>query len=360
MTANYYRPAYAGYPRFPTYRSRSGYTCPCGGMIELCLWGNTHMLLSNEGIIGFCCACGRQFPFFRPATSEFIPGHPSDPQIPASPAPYSPSYPFANWYRDSGRYYTEPDTYSWGSQRQFYQQPSTPQLVNRIHHPSTAQEPLRTQHNNSSFNTNYYRGGYEIPRSTEPRRPSPAWTLVRRPPTPIPGTPWPCERERGRAHEISTSGYATDPTAWANSRRSTSSIWSTQNNNGGRRTRSVSSSGDSIRYTPSPQPDEDQIGIGIPCELPDGYGSTTEGEELEGDDQEEPFIFTRDGSVLLLGEQWQVPSRAEAIREAGEPVGRCDIVSTHETTDETGNTVEIDIKEENCREPLVMSGGLAE
>ncbi|KAK6954353.1 hypothetical protein Daesc_004320 [Daldinia eschscholtzii] len=318
------------------------------------------MPLSYGDIIAFCCACRRQFSSYHPATSEFIPERPLDLQIPASPAPYSPSYSSANWYGDSGRYYTEPETYSWGSQRQFHQQPSTPQLTNRTYYLPTAQEPLRTQHNNSSFNTNYYRGGYEIPRSTERRPPSPASPFIRRPPTPIPGTAWPCERERGRAHEISTTGYATDPTSWANSRRSSSSIWSTQNNNGDRQARSVSSSGDSIQYTPSPQPDEAQIGIGIPCEIPDGHGSTTEGKELENNDQEEPFIFTRDGSVLLLGEQWQVPSRAEAIREAGEPIGRCDIVSTHETTDENGNTVEIDIKEENCREPLVMSGGLAE
>ncbi|KAI0851473.1 hypothetical protein F5Y00DRAFT_229803 [Daldinia vernicosa] len=328
---------------FPGYTAYPRYFCPCGGPLDIRYQYPYQPPPEFDLVGGYCHACHRQIPHHRMILSDHM--------------PYPASYSRNPWYIDNGYYHAGPEAYTWGPQHQLYQHPGIPPRVSHTYHSPTAHGSLYTQHPYFTSNTSHYQNGYEVPRSTGPRQ---QWStdrsenprlllseenLARR---------RSLERRRERSYSWERSGgpqSVDDPTNWANS--ICDSVWSTQTTAGYHQSSSEFSS--TINRTPSPEPDEENIGAGYPCETED-----RQDDAVEGDDEEEPFTVARDGTLVLLGDQWQVPSPTAARSEAGNPVGYCDITSTHQIIDEDGNITEVDIKEKNCKVSRTMSGGLAD
>ncbi|KAI2784848.1 hypothetical protein F4815DRAFT_454486 [Daldinia loculata] len=339
---------YTNHPTYMGHSGYSGYLCQCGAPLDIRYQNSPQSQISSqiEYAGGYCHACYRQIPLYRTRI----------PNLMSNPA----SYPHTPWYIDNGYFSTGSDVYTWGSQRQLYQHPGIPPRVSHTYY------SLQTRYPSFTSNTSYYQNGYDIPRSTEPRQ---QWSAGR---SEYPRSPLNDEtrgrrkspnvrrhysrerreRERSYSWERSSGTQADDDSIYS---ARTVGSWTTRATAGSRRSSSATSRS-TINCTPSPQPDEDNIGAAYPCEIEDKQKDAVE----KDDEEEEPFTVTRDGKFVLLGEQWQVPSRTEAISEAGEPVGYCDIISTHEMIDKDGNTIEVDIKEKNCKVSRTMSGGLTD
>ncbi|KAI0135572.1 hypothetical protein F4814DRAFT_28006 [Daldinia grandis] len=308
------------YRSYPIYRPYMGFICLCGAPLDIRYQqeqGNFYLgtISRVEHARGFCHSCSRQIPLQRTR----IPSHIS----------YSPSPHYTPWSIDRNLYNANPGTYAWGPHHQAY----------HAYHSPTAYGYLATQRPRFTPSTGDRRIGYAIHRSTEPTQ---QWYAGRSGylRSPNNGT-----LARGR----SSGTQAVGGPAYLIS--DTNSDWSTRATAGSHRSSSIASRS-TIDSTPSPELNQDDIGAGDPGEI--------KGRQEDTDDEEEPFTVTKDGDFDLVGEQWEVPSRTEAIREAGEPVGYCDIISTHTVTDEDGNKLEVDIEERNCKVSQAMSGGLVD
>lgn len=147
----------------------------------------------------------------------------------------------------------------------------------------------------------------------------------------------------------SNSSFAVeDPRFWASSRHeggATSASSSSSSTHDG-----ISDRCDGGRDPSSPV---DQAVDNTPPAKPSGDGSA---DISEDDDQ--PLVFTNEGQLLLLGDAWIVPTAQAAREGAGPTRGRAEVRSTHETVDEDGNTVVVDIREGECDCDLTMSGAI--
>ncbi|KAI1661469.1 hypothetical protein F4813DRAFT_230350 [Daldinia decipiens] len=338
------------YTNYPAYTGHPGYSCLCGAPLDIRYQNSSNHQFEFAG--GYCHNCYRQIPLYRMRTPDHL--------------THSTSDLYAPWYIDNGYFSVGSNVHGWGSQSQLYQHASIPQGVNHTYYSPTTRGSCRPQYPSYAFNTSHYQNGYAVPRSTEYRQ---QWSAGR---SEYPTSPfndetrgrrrWPnsrrhysCERERSSSWERSSGTQVTDDYAYS------ACSWTTRATAGsaGSRRSSSAASRSTINYTPSAESGEDNICASQPDQIKDKEKGKQK-EVVEKKDEEEPFAVTRDGDLILFGEQWEVPSPTEAKIEAGEPVGCCDIISTHMVTDEDGNTTEIDIEEKNCKVSLVMSGGLTE
>ncbi|KAL7629287.1 hypothetical protein AAE478_000807 [Parahypoxylon ruwenzoriense] len=91
----------------------------------------------------------------------------------------------------------------------------------------------------------------------------------------------------------------------------------------------------------------------------DDVDDDNEQDNVRHDDETEPRIaFTRGGDILLIGEAWQVPDRAAALRDAGPLTGSHEVRSVHESVNEHGEPSPTDVIEPCCEGDLTMAGGL--
>ncbi|KAI0842140.1 hypothetical protein F5Y06DRAFT_168904 [Hypoxylon sp. FL0890] len=79
----------------------------------------------------------------------------------------------------------------------------------------------------------------------------------------------------------------------------------------------------------------------------------------DSDDESSPLTFTENSETLLLSDEFAVPSRNAAVREAGPTTGFSEVTSLHESQDENGTPTTLKIKEDVHASDLTMSGGLS-
>ncbi|KAI1466635.1 uncharacterized protein F4812DRAFT_60250 [Daldinia caldariorum] len=302
--------------------------CPCGGQLQTSSLPYGHP-------IAFCTACGTQAPAYFPNVPNNTPYFSPVPQTPTAQVPYNTASLTGTFYMNNVPYPIEPRPYGWNSPTQCFQQPSQPPPASYTYDSPTTYEPYGTrQSGGSQFYTNPYLNGLEVPRGGitlgQQWYASPSEIISSLPPgrrsTPIPYAPIPdTTRSPGRRQQ---------------------------------RRRPAS---DSIRHAfPSRRGNGRRPALAeIHRKVPEQEEAEMGREEVEDDEHgKQPLAFSERGEIILVGESWTVPSRDEAIKEAGQAMGKCDITSVHETVDEDGTVTELEIRETNCEEELVMSGGL--
>ncbi|KAI1143484.1 hypothetical protein F5Y05DRAFT_154943 [Hypoxylon sp. FL0543] len=145
-----------------------------------------------------------------------------------------------------------------------------------------------------------------------------------------------------------------DPAFWVSSR--TNRNRKSSRSSGG-------SSSSTIRRTPAPLPEA----ADTTSEEDEEHSSRGKHKERcennedaqESDDDFPALAFAENGDIILLSDEFTVPSRSEALREAGPTTGPAQVVSSHTCLDDDGTERTIVIKEDVQASDWTMSGGLA-
>ncbi|KAI1107806.1 hypothetical protein F4804DRAFT_328832 [Jackrogersella minutella] len=81
--------------------------------------------------------------------------------------------------------------------------------------------------------------------------------------------------------------------------------------------------------------------------------------DVNSEDSNPAIGFAESGGVVLLEQGFRVPSREEALREAGPTTGRARVISAHTAQDRDGNRMRFLVEQEIEDADLTMSGGLS-
>ncbi|OTA64598.1 hypothetical protein K449DRAFT_392682 [Hypoxylon sp. EC38] len=103
--------------------------------------------------------------------------------------------------------------------------------------------------------------------------------------------------------------------------------------------------------------DSSVVEISPPTPRSEENGERTGNTEAD-DDEFPPLAFAESGDIILLGDNFAVPSREEAIMEAGPTIGFSQVISLHESVDERGRPTVVRITEDLHNSDWTMSGGL--
>ncbi|KAI1808331.1 hypothetical protein F4811DRAFT_549065 [Daldinia bambusicola] len=356
----------------------------------------------------FCTVCRTQVPAFFQNTPTHSPYPLPVPQALATQAPYNTASSTGTFYGNNVPYPTQPGTNGWNSQSQSFQQPrqfaqpqpGQPRPASFTYNPPAKQEPCGSKQNGGSqFNINRYQNGLAVPHGTVAgqRGPGlsgfPSENITSQPPrrhsTPFPQASIP--QASASSIRVPTTARLGGQSRGLQQRRRLNSDEAVGNATRTKRTSSshgpspaspgdiqgFSPLSDYILHTPQSLSGDAlrQRELDFQRRIVEQQGLTEQkrrqGEEKEKgkgkgkekevkDDKIEPFTFAENGDLVLTGPEWSVPSRDEAIKEAGPTTGCSDITTIQETLDEFGNIKEVEIKENNCMGELTMSGGLSD
>ncbi|KAI0383777.1 hypothetical protein F5Y04DRAFT_287068 [Hypomontagnella monticulosa] len=246
--------------------------------------------------------------------------------------------------------------------RQFPQEtapasPSRPQSADSMYPwPSPPSPRVDSSYSTSSLNANRVPSdrASHLYRAPEPPAPANHDIYARRPNTPN-NPPW---------TTANGSFSVDDPRFWANSRRENGAIVissdSSASSSSGSSWGGVSMAnhhGSGNVGTPVNQV-EDNTTPASPCHNRGRSSSGNSRSSSSSEDDDPPLVFTDEGQLLLLGDAWIVPTAERAREIAGPTRGRAQVRSTHETVDEDGNAVVVDIREEEMDCDLTMSGAI--
>ncbi|KAI8965921.1 hypothetical protein F5Y11DRAFT_233889 [Daldinia sp. FL1419] len=365
---------------------------------------------------GYCHYCYGRPPYERCSYSAPVAYQATPPSQPYLSSVY-PLYYYHEPYRNPNHFEARPASYTWETaDANYYHRPArTPAPPSHPFFPPTGQEYHISPWLNYTYNTSHHRNGFEAPRTADYReqwsatkghdKQSKSSTSPRPPKSPkSPKSPKPAQNPQPsrrplyaeawgqrEAHSTNRSQYIPpgtqlpmktdpsdtrifnhvapieDPPLWASSidrgNIDGNRNWSTRSTAGSH----SSSSRDAIQFTPSPDLLECKDYFFPSHKSKDqqvqyySEGYDDEEDEEEDEDENPPFTVGPDNQFTLIGDQWSVPSSfEEASEEAGDPFGRCDIITVQETVNDYGMPVETEVTENNCRIPLIMSGGISD